>query len=180
MAKAQKSLEEGLNRSANKRGLTGKERHRYIGGALHNMGKAKTRDGKREPVKHTASAPAAHKPAPTPAAPTKKAYSPPKLTARPHIHLVGKRNVEASKKHGYNLYSIYHKDGRLYSDSLYRTLDKAKAQANLERTAHNDPRGLHHLTPLNTAERREIPEAPPKPRKKPRSHKNDPKQGNLF
>ena len=39
--KSTETLEEGLNRSATKRGFTGADRHRYIGGALRNMGKAK-------------------------------------------------------------------------------------------------------------------------------------------
>src|SRR5579859_4636643 len=43
MVKRSESLEEGLNRSADKRGLSGRERHRYIGGALQHLGKAKPR-----------------------------------------------------------------------------------------------------------------------------------------
>lgn len=37
--KRKESLEEGLDKSANKRGFSGAKRHQYIGGALRNMQK---------------------------------------------------------------------------------------------------------------------------------------------
>ncbi len=148
MAKAKASLEEGLNSSANKRGLTGKDRHRYIGGALHNMGKAKTRSGKREPaptkaVQHKAAAPATHKPTtthhtastpgklksftpsrPTPIRDTKLAHA----AAHP-LELVARENKEAGAGKPYKVYSIYKKGGKTpHTSTLYRKTSTANAE----------------------------------------------------
>lgn len=144
MAKAKLSLEEGLDRSANKRHLTGKERHRYIGGALHNMGKSKPRSGgKSKPTPHKAAS-TTHKPAPSVSAPKKQAYSSPTLTKREHLSLVVRKNTDESKKKPYDVYSIYKSGSKTpYSTQLFRKMSAAKAEAKIEMDAHNDVRGQH-------------------------------------
>ena len=134
--KSSETLEEGLNRSANKRGLSGKERHRYIGGALHNMGKAKTRSGKKEPV-HKASTSHATSHKTTTSHTTHKPAAPVK-PVRPaeQIVLTAKKNTEASKSKPYDVYSIY-KGKELWSNQHYRKLSVAKHEAKIEQDAHN-------------------------------------------
>lgn len=146
MTKKSETLEEGLNRSADKRGLTGKEKHRYIGGALHNMGKGRTRSGKREPVSrsHTAASRASttHKPVlVTPA--RKKAYSAPTLTKREHLSL-GVREKKNSGKH-YPVYEIFDKKTKsaYKGGGEYRKKSAATAEAKHEMDAHNDIHGRH-------------------------------------
>lgn len=143
MAKSSTTLEEGLNRSANKRGFTGKERHRYIGGALHNMGKAKTRAGKREPATHKPStAPATRKPYVKPTitkTTTKKAYQKPSMVKRVRISLVAKKNTEASKGKPYDVYSIYKSGEKTpYTSQTFRKLSTAKHEAKIAQDEHNE------------------------------------------
>lgn len=135
MAKKGETLEEGLNKSANKRGFTGKERHRYIGGALHNMGKAKPRrkgDSKNPSAResstthHTAHKTVQHH-KPEPVKPTRP---------KEQIVLTAKLNSVASKGKPYNVYSIY-KGKELWSKTTYRKLSTAKAEAKIEQDAHN-------------------------------------------
>lgn len=161
MAKASASLEEGLNRSADHRGLSGKERHRYIGGALHNMGKARTRSGKREPAPtraHTAPVPAParkeHAPsvkrgtAPAPGR-TKLPRKPgqtgfrPKPKPRERLDLTVKANTAASKGKPYTVYSIYRGKELYKGGGQYRKASAARAEAKIEMDAHNHPHGIH-------------------------------------
>jgi hypothetical protein len=163
MAKAQASLEEGLNNSANKRGLSGAERHRYIGGALHNMGKARTRSGKREPITHHKAE--AAKPAPKPktvtrsrevkrgntpepgrkkiATPQRYRFKKPAPKPRERLELSVKVNKEASEKvpnKAYSIYSIY-KGKERYNGATFRSMAKAKQEAKIIMDAHNHPQG---------------------------------------
>lgn len=145
MAKAKLSLEEGLERSASKRHLTGKEKHRYIGGALHNLGKSKPRSGgkksKGPSVPKTVNN--QHTP-PKLSAPKKQAYSKPTLTKREHLSLVARKNTEESKNKPYDVYSIYKSGSKTpYSNQLFRKMSAAKAEAKIEMDAHNDVRGQH-------------------------------------
>ena len=114
MAKQKETLEEGLNRAANKKGLTGKARKRYIGGTLENLSKK----GKI----------------------TLKKAPPPRKIKKPieKIHLVAKKNGPASKARGYDVYSIY-KEGNTtpYTDSTYRKRAVAVRAAQDEQDAHN-------------------------------------------
>jgi hypothetical protein len=139
MAKAKQSLEEGLDSSANKRHLTGKERHRYIGGALHNMGKSKPRSGGKS---HKASTPSVSAPrkqaysAPTvtkkAAATTKKAYQSPSITKSVHLNLVARKNTEASKNKNYDVYSIYKSGEKVpHTTQTFRKMSAAKAEAKI-------------------------------------------------
>ena len=139
MAKKTETLEEGLNRSASKRGLTGKERHRYIGGALHNMGKAKTRSGKREPRPTHTKAPARPAAAPTRTS-GKATYQRPAMTRRAHVSLAVRKNADASKARGQAVYSIYNtKTNALWNGGgSYRSASKAKNDAKIEQDAWNE------------------------------------------
>jgi hypothetical protein len=151
MAKAKASLEEGLNRSADRRGFSGKQRHRYIGGALHNMGKSKPRSGgtsgghSKRPTRLAAHTPTVVRkpapPAPKPAA--KKAYAKPGVVKREKLDLVVRKNVEASTKL-YDAYSIYRRGGGQYSSSVYRKKGIAEKAKNDTMHAHNHPLGEHH------------------------------------
>jgi cell division septation protein DedD len=114
------TLVQGLEREAEKKGLTGAEKHRYIGGAIRNMEKRgeitiHRKPAAPKPVKasHKAHTPTpVRKPAPAPApakkpyskptvtktvsrpapAPTKKvAYTPPAVTRREPLELIVKR-----------------------------------------------------------------------------------------
>lgn len=144
MAKAEekeerKSLKAGLNRSANKRGLTGKERHRYIGGALHNMGKGRTRSGKREAVSphKTAVHPTVVKHAASPQ-PKKLAYSRPTVKKVEKLELVVKKNASASASKGFTVYSMYNaKTGAQHGTALARKRATVEGEAKREMHAHN-------------------------------------------
>ena len=161
MAKAQASLEEGLNDSANKRGLSGTEKHRYIGGALHNMGKARTRSGKHEPVARTHTAQSSPEPRKAAPAPSRKQYEPSvkrgtapapgrtAITRRPgrtgiqskpkpreRLTLTVKENTKASAGKPYKLYSIY-KGKEQYSPDLFRKPANARAEAKIATDAYN-------------------------------------------
>lgn len=153
MAKKTETLEEGLNRSANKRGFTGKERHRYIGGALHNMGKAKTRSGKKEKVTTPRPAPkastpkvtakkvstvAAHKPAPKPA-------PKPVIPEKPREKLVleVKKNAAASAARGVPMYSLYKSNGFQHGSYVTKKRAAAVQEAKIEMDSYNHPKGIH-------------------------------------
>ena len=168
MAKAKASLEEGLNNSANKRGFTGKERHRYIGGALYNMGKAKTRSGKREGPKPTAHKAEAPKPAPKPREVTRsrevkrgmkpepgrtkiktpKRYRMPRSTPKPRERLeltvkVNKKASDAVPNKAYLLYGVYNVKTGAQVGGNYRKRAAALAEAKIAMDAHNHPKGKH-------------------------------------
>ena len=137
--KSSETLEEGLNRSANKRGLSGKERHRYIGGALHNMGKSKPRSGGKSKTTHKASTATSH--TTTHKATTTHTSHKPAAPVKPvrpaeQIVLVARKNAEASKNKPYDVYSIY-KGKELWSSQHYRKLSVAKHEAKIEQDAHN-------------------------------------------
>lgn len=146
MAKAKQSLEEGLDHSANKRGFTGKERHRYIGGAIRNMEKRGKLAIKKKPKKVTykqnsllrgshkpvAKKPIAHVPPQKPV--NKRDKTPPIQITRHHqpLQLVAKKNGPASKAKGYNVYSVYDKrNGTLHSASTYTKMSSANHEAKI-------------------------------------------------
>ncbi len=114
--KEKESLEAGLNRSANKRGLTGKDRHRYIGGALHNLGKGRTRSGKKEKV----------------AAPAKKAASKPMPKPIPP-----KEKVELAVRKKGQHFSIYDKKSGRDFGGMFRTSSKARNEAKILQDEYN-------------------------------------------
>lgn len=162
MARAKQSLEEGLDRSANKRGFSGKSRHRYIGGAIRNMEKrgeitvkkraAKSRAGGAPArVHHKVSAPApkTHKsPASTPArGSVPVAHRPAPAKPRTTLTLEVKVNKAASEKvpyHKYKIYSIYDKTtGKQHGNGTFRSAGKARDEAKIEMDAHNHPKGEH-------------------------------------
>jgi hypothetical protein len=152
--KQKESLEEGLNRSATKRGMTGKERHRYIGGALHNMGKSKPRSGgkgkahRASTVTHRAST-VTH--TPTKPTTTRQPYTKPtikKTEAKPtppkeKVTLVVRKNASASTKGtathpGKTRYSIYDsKTGKMWGSGTYGKSSVAGHEAKIEQDAHN-------------------------------------------
>lgn len=110
MAKRKETLKEGLEREANKKGLTGKERTRYIGGALTNM-------AKRGKIEVTRKAP--------PRKPREK------------LSLTVKKNTAASNARGYPVYSLYRANGQQFNSSTFRKRSSALAAANDEMHAHN-------------------------------------------
>lgn len=150
-----RSLEEGLEHSATKKGYSGAKRHQYIGGALRNMQKKgeitlKPRAKRTASSSRARSAPSSSsttKKTTAPAAPTKKAYVSPSLTKREHLTLYVKVNKAASAKvpnSAYNLYSIYNKKtGAQYGTGTYRKKSAAEREAKVEMDAHNDIRGVH-------------------------------------
>jgi hypothetical protein len=129
---AKKSLEEGLNDSANKRGFSGKERHRYIGGAIRNMEKRGEITAKKGAVRSTSPAPARN-------APPRPAPKP-----RERLALVVKKNGPASAQRSYDVYSLY-KEGEKtpYNSSTFRKRSAATQAAKVEMEAHNHPKGVH-------------------------------------
>lgn len=146
MAKAKQSLEEGLDRSANKHGFTGKERHRYIGGAIRNLEKRGKISVKHKPKKVTykqnsllrggsktvAKKPLAHVPAQKPR--DKKDKTPAIQITRHHqpLSLVAKKNGPASKSKGYAVYSVYNKStGTLHSAGTYTKMSSANHEARI-------------------------------------------------
>lgn len=148
-----RSLEEGLEQSATKKGYSGAKRHQYIGGALRNMQKKGEITLKPRAKKATSSRPAraassSHSTTKkTPAAPAKKAYVSPSLTKREHLTLYVKENKAASAKvpnSAYKLYSLYNKKtGAQYGTGTYRKKSAAEREAKIEMDAHNDIRGVH-------------------------------------
>lgn len=110
MPKRRETLKEGLEREANKKGLTGKERTRYIGGALTNM-------AKRGKIEVTRKAP--------PRKPREK------------LVLTVKKNTAVSNARGYPVYSLYRANGQQYNNSTFRKRSSAYAAANDEMHAHN-------------------------------------------
>lgn len=113
MARRSETMKEGLNREADKKGLTGKERHRYIGGALTNMEKRGKIKVNRKP-------------------PPRKQKKP-----REKLVLTVKKNTAASNSRGYPVYSLYRASGQQYNDSTFRKRSSANAAANDEMHAHN-------------------------------------------
>ena len=113
MPKRHETMKEGLEREANKKGLTGKERHRYIGGALTNMEKRGKITVHRKP-------------------PPRKEKKP-----REKLVLTVKKNSAISKARGYPVYSLYRADGKQFNDSTFRKRSSAYAAANDEMHAYN-------------------------------------------
>ncbi len=133
MAKAKESLEEGLDRSASKRHLTGAARHRYIGGALHNMGKSKPRSGGKGKAKAASTSTASHKVTHKPVAPVKP--------VRPAVRivLIARKNTEASKNKPYDVYSVYKQGEKApYKSQTFRKMSAAKAEAKILQDEHNE------------------------------------------
>ena len=141
-----KSLKSGLNNSADKRGFTGKERHRYIGGAIRNMQKRGKVTIHQKPKKVTykqnsllrgghkpvAKKPLAHVP---PQKPVNKADKTPAIQiTRSHqpLVLVAKKNGSASKSSGHDVYSVYNKStNTLHSAGTYTKMSSAKKEATI-------------------------------------------------
>lgn len=167
MAATKRTLEEGLDNSANKKGLTGKERHRYIGGAIRNMEKRGEFTIKRKPAKpkppkasrtvHKADTrgkgkvqpSTAHKPTVAAPKPTKQAYSKPTVTKkepekpREKLELEVKKNTSRSTATK-SVYSIYNKKTGALHGSFASTKRQAVAlEAQNEMYAYNHPKGIH-------------------------------------
>jgi hypothetical protein len=115
--KRKETLKEGLNREADKKGLSGKERHRYIGGAITNM-------EKRGAIKKV------------------ERKAPPRKP-RERLELTVKKNSAASKARSYDVYSLYRANGTQYGDATYRTRKGATNAKNSAEAAHNHPKGVH-------------------------------------
>lgn len=132
MAKAKQSLEEGLDRSAQRRGFTGKERHRYIGGAIRNMEKRHEISVKKRAVRSSSPAPA------------RKAPPRPAPKPRERLALVVKKNSAESAKRTYDVYSLY-KEGQKtpYNSSTFRKRGAAQQAAKTEMEMQNHPKGVH-------------------------------------
>lgn len=143
------TLEEGLDRSANKRGLTGKERHRYIGGALRNMAKRGAITMRKRQGKPVASASAhtparASSPAPAPATPKKAAYSAPTITKRERLELEVKQSKTHKGPDGSPRFEIFNKKTKQrYNSEVYRTRKAAQDEAKYAMERHNHPHGEH-------------------------------------
>jgi hypothetical protein len=145
--KAKPSLKAGLDRSANKKGLTGKARHRYIGGAIHNMGlrgkiTIKARPKKPTTYKQHSLMRGGHKPVTK----TTLAHVPPQRPVDKHdkrpaiqitrthqpLHLVVKKNGPASNQKGYPIFSVYNKTtGGLHSSGTYPKRSSADKEAKI-------------------------------------------------
>lgn len=110
MPKRHETLKQGLEREADKKGFTGKERHRYIGGALTNMEKRGKISVKRKP---------------------------PPRKIREKLVLSVKKNSAVSKERGYPVYSLYRANGQQFNDSTYRKRSSAERSASDEMHAHN-------------------------------------------
>jgi len=126
--KSSETLEEGLDRSARKKGYTGKERQRYVGGAIRNMEK-RGAIGKIKPrtshIMHHAAPKPAHKPV------THHVAAPAKPTPpKEKISLIVKKSGDS-----YRIYNA--KTNAVWGDSRFRTPSKAKAEAKIEQDAHN-------------------------------------------
>jgi hypothetical protein len=122
MAKQKETLEEGLNREATKKGFTGKERQRYIGGTLSNLAK------KGKIKLHRVPPPKRGKP----------------VKPKEPITLIVKKNVRASESASsrgikVDIYSIYNKKtGAMWSDGLFRKRAVATRRAFDEQDAYNN------------------------------------------
>ena len=142
--KSDETLEEGLSRSARKKGLRGKEERRYVGGAIRNMEKKGEFTIRRKPAAPKAARPstraqhaaparraAAHAAPPAAPARAKKAYERPTMTKRERVELVVKKKGDH--------YAIYNsKSGAAWNESKFRKLAAAKAEAKIEQDAHNE------------------------------------------
>ena len=136
------TLEEGLSRSARKKGLHGKEERRYMGGAIRNMEKKGEFKIKHKPaapkparsatraVRTAAKHTEPHKSAPAPTTAKKKAYSAPTMTRMEHVSLV-------VKKRGDHHVIVNAKSGAVWNNSLFRKAAAAKAEAKIEQDAYN-------------------------------------------
>lgn len=126
---AKRSLSANLERSADKRGLTGQARDRYIiGGAIRaeKMHEAKLARGK---VVKTAARAASR-------APAKKA-SPGRL------ELIVRRNAEASAARNYDVYSLYRPGEKTpYSSATYRKRSAADQARKVEIERHHNRLGV--------------------------------------
>lgn len=162
-----KTLEEGLERSARKKGLSGKERQRYVGGAIRNMEKRgeftikrrhaapKTHHkidtrGKTSVQPSPARKPYAkptitHKPAPAP----KKTYSKPTITKKAPEKPREKLELEVKKNNSLStptktIYSIYNKKtGARHGSFASSKRTGAMQEAKFEMDAYNHPKGVH-------------------------------------
>lgn len=147
--KHEETLEQGLNRSAEKKGLTGAERHRYIGGALRNMGKAKNRPkstvAKVYKAKSTTSKPAKKQAYEKPTltkVPKKHSYEKPTMKKHEHIKLVARKNTEVSKARGKIIYSVYKEGNKTpHTEGLFSKKGAADTEAKIEQDMHNYPFG---------------------------------------
>ena len=133
--KSSETLEEGLDRSARKKGYTGKERQRYVGGAIRNMEKRGAIKPRTSSVMHHSAThtvrTAAKRVEPHKApAPAKKAYSSPTMTRREHVTLT-------VKKRGDHYVIVNAKTGASWNSSLFRKASTAKAEAKIEQDAYN-------------------------------------------
>lgn len=168
MAATKRTLEEGLDNSANKKGLTGAARHRYIGGAIRNMEKRGEFTIKRKPAKpkppkatRTARKPTSHKttssprkapvvaPKPTIAKPVRQPYTAPAITKkepekpREKLELEVKKNTSLSTKTK-TVYSIYNKKtGARHGSFASQKRAAAMTEAQMEMNAYNHPKGVH-------------------------------------
>lgn len=123
-----RSLSANLARSANKRGLTGEARERYIiGGAINAEKRHEAKlAGKRAASR--ASKAKASKPAST----------------GPRLELVVRKNAAASANRSYDVYSLYKPNAKEpYTSATYRKRSVALHEAKVEMEKHNHPKGVH-------------------------------------
>jgi len=130
---AKESLSAGLNRSADKRGLSGAARTRYIAGGAINAEKrheARLRRGHyiKKPTSGSKRGKAGKAPAP-----------------RVKLELVVRKNASASKDRSYDVYSLYEGKSakRPYTSATYRTRGAAQQAAKVAMESHNHPKGVH-------------------------------------
>lgn len=129
------TLEQGLTRSANKKGLKGKARERYIiGGAIHSYQRKAGQKPTVKPVKPRA-----------PRAPRQSSSASASApAARTKIELVARKNADASSTRSYDVYSIYEKNKKTpYTGATYRTRSAAVQAAKVAQESHNHPKGIH-------------------------------------
>ncbi len=136
--KSSETLEEGLERSARKKGYTGKERQRYVGGAIRNMEKRgaigtikpSTSRIMHHSATHTVRTAAKHVEPRKAPAPARKAYSSPTITKRAHVTL------EAKKRQDHYVI-VNAKTGETWNSSRFKKLASARNEAKIEQDAYN-------------------------------------------
>lgn len=125
-ATKKRSLSANLEREANKKGLTGEARTRYIVGGAYNA-------EKRHAAK-LARKKAASKPTKAPA----------KVTSSNRLELVVRKNAAASASRSYDVYSLYKPNSKEpYTSATYRKRSVAQQEAKTEMEKHNHPKGKH-------------------------------------
>ncbi len=119
-----RTLSAGLARSADKRGLTGEARERYIiGGAIDAEKKHQAK------LAHAKSAKAATKKKP--------------VAAGPRLELVVRKNAEASASRSYDVYSLYRPNSKTpYSSATYRKRSDAEHAKKTEIEKHHNKLGV--------------------------------------